>query len=277
MLYRLAEYLLRTAERAESPPHASVWLLPLRLVNTDGWAAVDTLDLRLAGIGGLNRYLAGRRLALGWRPALLEDPPDEPPATAPSNADTSPEAPEHSSAPQLQWPITDETTLRVFLEGNDSPTHLILFEFSGALRGALLARGIKAISADFRDSETPGPHFRGDVRAIAPLKRWTGIFAVGPPCFQHLRRDTICLPFKLQDGRAFWAGALVLWCICLNNADFLCVEQPVGTRWRMTTSTSQRCRRSQSPNFEPHSAATSSANSSDSPPVTCSSKPSTGR
>ena len=47
-----------------------------------------------------------------------------------------------------------------------------------------------------------------------------------PPCFQHLMGDVDCLPHKLRDGRAFWAGALVLWCICITSTRAVLVEQP---------------------------------------------------
>ena len=124
------------------------------------------------------------------------------------------------------WPITDLEVLENYLAQDNSPTHLVLFEFSGAQRDALRERGILAISADVRDSDSEGPHYRGDIRDIVPLKHWEAVLAVGPPCYQHLRNDRHCLPLKMKDGRAFWAGALVLWCVCINNADMILVEQP---------------------------------------------------
>lgn len=39
----------------------------------------------------------------------------------------------------------------------------VLFEATGAVRDALIARGYNAVSVDFRPSETPGPHIVGDV------------------------------------------------------------------------------------------------------------------
>lgn len=43
---------------------------------------------------------------------------------------------------------------------------LIACEFSGIVRDAFLARGIDAMSCDLLPSETPGPHYQGDVRDI---------------------------------------------------------------------------------------------------------------
>ena len=43
---------------------------------------------------------------------------------------------------------------------------LIGCEFSGTVRDAFLARGHDAMSCDFRYSEKPGPHYRGDVRDV---------------------------------------------------------------------------------------------------------------
>jgi hypothetical protein len=40
---------------------------------------------------------------------------------------------------------------------------LVGCESSGIVRDALIARGVDALSADFQDTEKPGPHYRGDV------------------------------------------------------------------------------------------------------------------
>jgi hypothetical protein len=63
------------------------------------------------------------------------------------------------------------------------------------------------------------------VRDIVGLRHWERAYFF-PNCFQHLRGDEQCLPFKIDDCRAFWAAAMVLWCLTCPNADVVVVEQP---------------------------------------------------
>ena len=103
---------------------------------------------------------------------------------------------------------------------------LVAFEFSGALAIPLRAAGWLVVTCDFREPESPGCAYRGDVRHVVSLTKWARIFFVGPNCFQHLIGDVDCLPLKIKDGRAFWAGATLLWCICCPHSDHVFVEQP---------------------------------------------------
>ena len=107
----------------------------------------------------------------------------------------------------------------------DPPTELIGFEFSGAVLLARRAHGVVAITADVRPAEHDGLHYLGCVQDIIHVRFWDRAYMF-PPCFQHLLGDSDCLPHKLRDGRAFWAGALVLWCICITSAYAVLVEQP---------------------------------------------------
>ena len=85
--------------------------------------------------------------------------------------------------------------------------------------------GAVAITADLRPAEHDGLHYLGSVQDIIGLRTWDRVYMF-PPCFQHLIDDSECLQHKLQDGRAFWAGALVLWCVCVASAHAVMVEQP---------------------------------------------------
>lgn len=60
---------------------------------------------------------------------------------------------------------------------------LVAGEFSGAIRDALRARGHRAISCDLRPSQSPGPHFQGDVRLILS-HLWRCVIA-HPECTFH--------------------------------------------------------------------------------------------
>lgn len=53
-------------------------------------------------------------------------------------------------------------------------------EFSGIIRDAFIARGHDVVSCDLLSSETPGPHYQGDVRDI--LNEGFDLMIACPPC-----------------------------------------------------------------------------------------------
>ncbi len=57
---------------------------------------------------------------------------------------------------------------------------LIACEYSGIVRDAFLARGHDAMSCDLLPSESPGPHYCGDVRDI--LRDGWDMMIAHPPC-----------------------------------------------------------------------------------------------
>ena len=57
---------------------------------------------------------------------------------------------------------------------------LIACEYSGAVRDAFLARGHDAMSCDLLPTDTPGPHYQGDVRDI--IGGGWGLMIAHPPC-----------------------------------------------------------------------------------------------
>ena len=122
------------------------------------------------------------------------------------------------------FPLTTREAALEYIRGPNGPTVLVVFEFSGALLMRLL-RKYKAMSVDLRAPEHGGPAYQGDVRDIIHLRLWDAIYFVGPNCYQHMRHDQT-LQAKLDDGRAFWGGAMVLWCLCCEYAKALIMEQP---------------------------------------------------
>ena len=127
-----------------------------------------------------------------------------------------------SSPPSPPLTLQD---VHLLLRAADSPTVLVACEFSGALTSALQAAGLRTLSCDFRPALHCFPHYLGDVRDIISLRHWERAYFF-PNCFQHLRGDEQCLPFKIDDCRAFWAAAMVLWCLACPNASVVVVEQP---------------------------------------------------
>ena len=123
------------------------------------------------------------------------------------------------------WPLTSLAEVGRLLHcSHIAPTDLVGFEFSGAVRSSLEAVGRRALSVDYRECELGGMHAMLDVRDVLALQRWSRVFLF-PPCFQQLRADEDCLQAKIDDGRAFWGCALVIFCFCVA-ADLLVVEQP---------------------------------------------------
>jgi hypothetical protein len=57
---------------------------------------------------------------------------------------------------------------------------LIACEYSGTVRDAFLARGHDAVSCDLLPTESPGPHYQGDVRDI--LADGWDLMVAHPPC-----------------------------------------------------------------------------------------------
>ena len=130
------------------------------------------------------------------------------------------------TTPLVTTVMTSVEEVLQLLQSDDRPSELVAMEYSGALLEARIARGSKAMSCDRRQPEHDHFHYLGDVRDIIELQVWEAVFFVGPNCYQHLRGDLDCLDFKIADGRAFWAGLMVLWCICCGTAMMLLVEQP---------------------------------------------------
>eukprot|EP00900_Chrysochromulina_parva_P014463 jgi/Chrpa1/23017/Chrysochromulina_OHIO_Genome00024650-RA len=121
-------------------------------------------------------------------------------------------------------PLTLEE-VQSLLRADNAPTVLVACEFSGALTRALQTAGFCTLSCDFRPALHRFPHYLGDVRDVVGLRHWERAYFF-PNCFQHLRGDEQCLPFKIDDCRAFWAAAMVLWCLACPNASVVIVEQP---------------------------------------------------
>tara|TARA_R100000808_G_scaffold23931_1_gene53890 strand:+ start:657 stop:1253 length:597 start_codon:yes stop_codon:yes gene_type:complete len=58
---------------------------------------------------------------------------------------------------------------------------LVACEFSGIVRDAFIERGHDAMSCDLLPSETPGPHYQGDIFDIIDSEDWDLMIA-HPPC-----------------------------------------------------------------------------------------------
>jgi hypothetical protein len=84
---------------------------------------------------------------------------------------------------------------------------LVACEYSGAVRDAFIARGHEALSCDLLPSETPGPHYQGDVRDV--LGHGWDLMVAHPPCTylsvsgMHWTRRGLRDPQLTEDALAF--------------------------------------------------------------------------
>lgn len=77
---------------------------------------------------------------------------------------------------------------------------LIACECSGAVRDAFIAKGFTAISCDIKPSETPGPHYQGDVFDLLRDNHFDLMIA-HPPCTHLAVSGAAHFAKKIADGR----------------------------------------------------------------------------
>ena len=102
---------------------------------------------------------------------------------------------------------------------------LVACEFSGIVRDAFLAKGHDAWSYDLLLTESPGPHYQGDVRDAFDDGIFWDLMIAHPPC-THLA----------VSGARWWKDKKVEQHNALNfirmlmraHIDKICIENPVG-------------------------------------------------
>ncbi len=109
---------------------------------------------------------------------------------------------------------------------------LIACEFSGRVRDAFIAKGHDAMSCDLLPSDTPGPHYQGDVLDI--LNDGWDLMIAHPPCTHLAVSGAAWFAEMRADGRQQHA---IDFFMQLANADIskIAVENPVSimsTKWR---------------------------------------------
>jgi hypothetical protein len=109
---------------------------------------------------------------------------------------------------------------------------LIACEFTGRVRDAFIAAGHDAISCDFLPTESPGPHYKGDVRDVLDYA-WD-LMVAHPPCTDLAVSGARHFDAKRMDGRQHAAASFFLM---LAKADIprIAIENPVcvmSSIWR---------------------------------------------
>ena len=102
---------------------------------------------------------------------------------------------------------------------------LIACEYSGRVRDAFLAKGHDAVSCDLLESESPGPHYQGDVFDI--IKNGFDLMIAHPPCTHLAVSGARHFKEKIADGRQQEALDFVQR---LMNAPInkICIENPIS-------------------------------------------------
>lgn len=110
---------------------------------------------------------------------------------------------------------------------------LVACEYSGTVRDAFIKRGHDAISCDLLPTDSPGPHYQGDVFEIIESEKWDLMIA-HPPCTHLAVSGAAWFEEKRKDGRQ---QAAIDFFMAIANTDIpkTCIENPVcimSTVWR---------------------------------------------
>jgi hypothetical protein len=100
-------------------------------------------------------------------------------------------------------------------------------ESSGTVRDALIALGVDAMSCDFKDTEKPGPHYKGDVFDVIDYPWDLGIFHF--PCTSTSVSGARWFKAKRMDGRQQAGVSLFMrgW-RAAGHIPSVCFEHPVS-------------------------------------------------
>lgn len=100
---------------------------------------------------------------------------------------------------------------------------LVACEFSGRVRDAFIARGHDALSCDLLPSESPGPHYQGDVKDI--IKDGWDLMIAHPPCTHLAISGAAWFKYKQQEQ----ADALdFVRFLMAAPIEKICIENPVS-------------------------------------------------
>jgi len=102
---------------------------------------------------------------------------------------------------------------------------LVACEYSGAVRDAFRSRGHDAMSCDLLPTETPGPHYQGDVLDVI-ADGWDLMIA-HPPCTHLSVSGARHFAAKRADGRQ-QAALQFVRALMLAPIPRICIENPVS-------------------------------------------------
>ena len=109
---------------------------------------------------------------------------------------------------------------------------LVACEYSGAVRDAFIEKGHDAMSCDLLPTDSPGPHYQGDVRDVLDYP-WDMMIAF-PPCTNLSVSGAKHFKEKRMDGRQ-QVGASFFKMLSKADIPMIAIENPISvmsTLWR---------------------------------------------
>lgn len=108
---------------------------------------------------------------------------------------------------------------------------LVACEYSGTVRDAFTRAGHDAWSCDLLPTETPGQHFRGDVRAMLRMDRWDLVIA-HPPC-TYLTNSGVWALWRDADRWSDLQAGIKFFNLFqnLDHVKHVAIENPVPHRY----------------------------------------------
>jgi len=103
---------------------------------------------------------------------------------------------------------------------------LVACEYSGTVRDAFIALGHDAMSCDILPTETPGPHYRGDVRDVLGDK-WDIVIAF-PPCTYLCSSGMHWTVRGLRDPKLTEDALEFVRALLGADAPYIALENPIG-------------------------------------------------
>ena len=101
---------------------------------------------------------------------------------------------------------------------------LVACEYSGVVRDAFIAAGHDALSCDLLPTDSPGPHYQGDVRGLL-YQNWDLIIA-HPPCDHLSSSGARWFKEKRKDGRQ--QAAIEFFMMFTKLQCRWAIENPIG-------------------------------------------------
>jgi len=102
---------------------------------------------------------------------------------------------------------------------------LVACEFSGIVRDAFIARGHNAISCDLLPTESPGPHYQGNVFDI--INDGFDMMIAHPPCTHLSIAGARWWKEKIKDGRQ-QQGIDFFMALVNSKIPKIAIENPIG-------------------------------------------------
>jgi hypothetical protein len=103
---------------------------------------------------------------------------------------------------------------------------LVACEYSGRVRDEFAARGWDAWSCDFEPSDTPGQHYRGDVRDLL-TQRWDMMIAF-PPCTYLCSSGMHWTTRGLRDPKLTDEALAFVHLLLNSGIHRIAIENPIG-------------------------------------------------